>query len=67
VVDSLRSKPVRQREIPIEVTHVKPTNRGELVNYDVGLGSADCVGDLIWIKRVRQDRHGTEVVEQFPL
>ena len=63
VVGPFGPQTVRQREVAIEMTHVDGTDSSQLVDDHVRPGPPDGLRDLIGIKRVRDDRHSTQLVE----
>jgi hypothetical protein len=67
VIGALRPEAVGRREIALHVTRVDRTDRGELMDDHVRLGSRHGVRDLVTIKRVRDHRHGAQLVEHRPL
>jgi hypothetical protein len=50
-------------ESTIEVTHVRLTDRGQLMDDDLGLRPADRLGDLIAVECVRHHRHRAQLVQ----
>jgi hypothetical protein len=57
VVGPVGPQTVGQREIAIEMTHLHPTNRGQLMDDHVRPRVTDSCRHLIGIKRIRDDRH----------
>ena len=63
VVGPLGPQTVRPREIAIEVTQVKPANRGQLMDDHIRLRPSHGLRDLVGIKRIRHHRHSAQLVE----
>ena len=64
MVGALHSQTVGQREIAIEMTHVKRTNRRQLMDDHLRPRPRHGVRDLLGIKRVRDYRHSAKLGEQ---
>jgi hypothetical protein len=63
VIGALGPEAVGRREIALHVTRVDGTDRGELMDDHVRLGSRHGLRDLAGIKRVRDHRHGAQLLE----
>ena len=61
MVGALNPQTVGQREIAIEMTHVKRTNRRQLMDDHLRPGPRHGVRDLLGIKRVRDHRHSAQL------
>lgn len=67
MVGPLGPQPVGRREITVEVTHVNRADRSQLMDDHIGLCVSYGVRHLIWIKRVRHDRHRAKLAQHHLL